>query len=92
VRQDAKQAVQVIFQDEEVDKNYHAAMKGLTVSLLEEKNPGYMNILWALRALERIGDHVCNIAEQVLYLTTGRDLRHASKAEMAAFVQEREGR
>jgi phosphate transport system protein len=91
VRQDAKQAIAVIFQDENVDKEYHAAMQSLTVFMMEEKSPNQMSVLWALRALERIGDHVCNIAEQVLYLTTGRDFRHASKEEMEGLLSDNQG-
>jgi phosphate transport system protein len=41
-----------------------------------------INEMWALRSLERIGDHASNIAEHVIYLVRGTDVRHGRLAEL----------
>ena len=41
-----------------------------------------LNEMWALRSLERIGDHACNIAEHVVYLVQGLDVRHGRLDEL----------
>jgi len=47
-----------------------------------------MNILWVLRALERVGDHAKNIAELVIFCTSGKDVRHTNFMQVEKIVQQ----
>lgn len=77
-RLDVDQAVEVVKGDDKVDKEYGSAIRSLITFMVEDPRNigGILNEMWALRSLERIGDHACNIAEHVIYLVRGLDVRH----------------
>ena len=89
-RIDVETAVQVVEADVKVDNKYVSITRQLVTYMAQDPKmiPEILNILWAARALERIGDRCENIAEYIFYLVKGRDLRHLSKedelAEMSA--------
>jgi len=89
-RLDAEQAVRVAQADREVDTEYAAAMRGLVTYMMEDARSisRVLNLIWVLRSLERIGDHARNIAEYVVYLVKGKDVRHAGLDAMQAEVFE----
>lgn len=77
-RLDVRVAVQVIRQDEKVDEEFQSIMRYLMTFMLEDPRTisTALRILFVAKAVERIGDHAKNIAEHVLYLVNGRDMRH----------------
>ena len=92
-RMDVETAVKVVESDTRVDNKYVSITRQLITYMAQDPKmiPQILNILWAARALERIGDRCENIAEYIFYLVKGRDLRHLSKedelAEMAAAAE-----
>ncbi len=90
-RYDVDMALSVVNKDKEVDREYGTAMRELITYMMEDPRniSRSMNVIWALRALERIGDHAGNISEQIIYLVKGLDVRHQSADEMAKQVNKK---
>ncbi|MCW4150835.1 MULTISPECIES: phosphate signaling complex protein PhoU [Halomonadaceae] len=77
-RFDTELAMQVVREDEYVDSEYGSAMRSLMTFMMEDSRSitSVLSIMWVLRALERVGDHANNLAEHVVYLVKGLDIRH----------------
>ena len=78
-RRDPENAMRVIQADEEIDLAYHADVRRWMERMRDdpENIEHAMNVIWASRALERIGDHAKNIGEYVIYQVKGQDVRHS---------------
>ncbi|MDO9282894.1 MAG: phosphate signaling complex protein PhoU [Methylotenera sp.] len=83
-RLDISKTVEVAKQDELVDEQFRAAMRQLITFMLEDPRTISMSleVLFVAKAIERIGDHAKNIAEYVVYMVKGKDVRHISVQEM----------
>ena len=73
-------ARQVIRNDDDVDRLEIQMHRELTSFMLEDPHTitRALNLIGVAHSLERIGDHAVNIAEEVVYLYEGRDIRHQS--------------
>lgn len=83
-RLDVSKTVEVAKQDEQVDEQFRASMRQLITFMLEDPRTISMSleVLFVAKAIERIGDHAKNIAEYVVYMVKGKDVRHISVQEM----------
>jgi phosphate transport system protein len=77
-RLDSKGAAQVVEQDELVDAEFRSILRQLITFMMEDPRTitRSLEILFVAKALERIGDHSKNMAEYVVYMVEGRDVRH----------------
>ncbi|WP_019674013.1 phosphate signaling complex protein PhoU [Psychrobacter lutiphocae] len=89
-RMDPEQAFGVLQSDKTVNEEYQSASRSLMTYVMEDSRhvSKVINILWVLRALERVGDHARNIAELVIYCTSGKDVRHTDFVTVEQAVQE----
>jgi len=80
-RLDVQLAAEVIHADAKVDTEFKALVRQLITYMMEDPRTisTAIDIVWICRSIERIGDHAKNIAEHVIYIAEGRDVRHTKE-------------
>jgi len=88
-RLDVVMAAQVVRQDDQVDEEFRGIMRYLITFMMEDPRTisTALEILFVAKAIERIGDHAQNMAEYVIYMVKGRDVRHVTADEIEREVQ-----
>jgi phosphate transport system protein len=83
-RLDAAAAARVAAEDAAIDEEFRAILRQLLTFMMEDPRTitSSLQLVWAAKAFERIGDHAKNIAEYVIYIVKGRDVRHIPLAEL----------
>lgn len=83
-RLDAAAAARVCAEDAAIDDEFRAIVRQLITFMMEDPRTitTSLQVVWVAKALERIGDHARNIAEFVIYIAKGRDVRHIPLAEL----------
>ena len=79
-RMDSRSAVLNMRMDQHIDEEYSRVVVRL-VNLMKKNSDNIsdaLDVIWAARSLERIGDHCINICENVIYLVEGEDVRHTA--------------
>jgi phosphate transport system protein len=83
-RMDTEAAFTVHKEDAKVDNEYKALIRQMMTYMMEDPRsiPKVLDLVLAVRSLERIGDRCQNIAEYVIYFVEGKDVRHTSQEDI----------
>jgi phosphate transport system protein len=79
-RLDVASAAEVLKDDAAIDAEFRSVLRQLITYMMEDPRTisASLDTVWVAKAVERIGDHAKNIAEQVIYIVRGTDVRHTS--------------
>ena len=88
-RLDTSVAVAILKEDDLIDKEFDGFVRKLITYMMEDPRTisASLDLLFLAKAIERIGDHAKNIAEFIIYIVKGADVRHTSMEEIESAVQ-----
>jgi len=88
-RLDTSAALTILKEDDLIDKEFDGFVRKLITYMMEDPrmiSPS-LDLLFLAKAIERIGDHAKNIAELIIYIVKGADVRHAAMDEIESVVK-----
>jgi phosphate transport system protein len=87
-RLDTKAAVAILKEDDLIDKEFDGFVRKLITYMVEDPRTisASLDLLFLAKAIERIGDHSKNVAELIIYLVKGKDVRHTALDEIESTV------
>jgi phosphate transport system protein len=88
-RLDTNMAIEIIKGDDAVDVEYDGFLRKLITYMMEDprKISPSLDLLFLAKAIERVGDHAKNIAESIIYIVKGEDVRHTPMATVEKLAQ-----
>jgi phosphate transport system protein len=88
-RLDTAMAVGILKEDDIIDKEFDGFVRKLITYMMEDPRTisASLDLLFVAKAIERIGDHAKNIAEVVIYIVKGADVRHTTMAEIESAIK-----
>ena len=79
-RLDTARALEVLKQDDQIDQEFDGLLRKLITYMMEDPRTisASIDLVFVAKAIERVGDHAKNLAEVIIYVVKGTDVRHAS--------------
>ncbi len=77
-RLDIQKAVEVLKQDDQIDQEFDGLLRKLITYMMEDPRTisSSIDLVFVAKAIERVGDHAKNLAEVIIYIVKGMDVRH----------------
>ena len=88
-RLDTKAALAILKEDDLIDREFDGFVRKLVTYMMEDPrmiSPS-LDLLFLAKAIERIGDHAKNIAEFIIYVVKGEDVRHSTMEKIESIVK-----
>jgi len=88
-RLDVTEAVSILKEDDLIDEEFDGFVRKLVTYMMEDPRTisASLDLLFVAKAIERIGDHSKNIAEFIIYVVKGADVRHIALAEVESVIK-----
>jgi phosphate transport system protein len=88
-RLDVNRALEVLKQDDEIDKEFDGLLRKLITYMMEDPRTisSSIDLVFVAKAIERVGDHAKNLSEQIIYIVKGTDVRHNSVGDVETLVR-----
>ncbi len=88
-RLDTAVALSILKEDDLIDKEFDGFVRKLITYMMEDPRTisASLDLLFVAKAIERIGDHAKNIAEFIIYIVKGEDVRHTPMAQIESAIQ-----
>ena len=79
-RLDTARALEVLKQDDQIDQEFDGLLRKLITYMMEDPRTisASIDLVFVAKAIERVGDHAKNLAEVIIYIVKGTDVRHSS--------------
>jgi phosphate transport system protein len=79
----------ILKEDDLIDQEFDGFVRKLITYMMEDPRmiSAGLDLLFLAKAIERIGDHAKNIAEQIIYIVKGADVRHSSMDQIESVVK-----
>jgi phosphate transport system protein len=88
-RLDTERAVEVLKQDDQIDQEFDGLLRKLITYMMEDPRTisASIDLVFVAKAIERVGDHAKNLAEVIIYIVKGADVRHSPMSTVESMVR-----